>query len=70
MEKLSELILYSIDGSVASDDDYEFYYDELVCARKMLPDIIVGIITPDYDCGHVEFWSYKTWCDADIALRS
>lgn len=70
MEKLSELVLYNLDGSVASDDDYEFYYEDLSSARKSLDGIIVGIITPDYDCGHVEFWSYKTWCDVDIALRS
>lgn len=69
MFSISEFELYNSDGFLASQEDFEFYRDSCLSARSSFTGILIGVIVPDSDCGHVDFHSFDTWTDVRIWLN-
>lgn len=70
MFSISEFELYNLDGSLASQEDFEFYRDSCFEARSSRDGILIGVIVPDSDCGHVDFFSFDTWSDVSVWLNN
>lgn len=65
---LSEFEFYGADFNFATDDDFDFYYDDIIKARRSCSGIMICWIVPDCDCGHIEYRCFDTWDDAHIWL--
>lgn len=64
----NEMEIYE-DGSFEkeiSQEDYEYYYEELENIRKENVGCILAWVVPDEDDGHIEYKVFKTWTDAEI----
>lgn len=67
MLRYSEMEVYGVDGETpATEEELDYYKEELDKIRAENSGIIIARIVPDEDDGHIDCKVFQTWTDAEI----
>ena len=68
MKDFNEMEIFEDDtfNQEISQENYEFYFDQLKEIREKTPGRLLCWVCPDEDVGHIECRAFNTWADMEI----
>lgn len=66
MTDVDTMMVYSTDmASMATEEEIEYYKEEINTIRAKHNGIIIAWIVPDNEDGHIDYKVFETWTDVD-----